>query len=286
MHLVSLKASCQYRRVNFLEFLKSKLKILGLLEIAICSSAFALPKVITTSPAITELVFQLGYGNQILAVSHFSDYPEQAKSLPRIGSLFLPSIEKVLIFSPDWVLIDHQSTPLSFSEKLTTLNIKHVQISVFSVSSLFEQARKILTEVFQQTETTAIENRLRNYQTIQKQLLRKFTFIALAWPSPTTLIGRRTFLSDLLTQVGGENLLKDSVLTPYPQVATDWLIKNEPDILFVLGDSKEQLSQTEKLASKWWKTKKTKVILLHSDLFARTTFTPLEHLIEILGPQP
>ncbi|MSP18577.1 MAG: hypothetical protein EXR74_03285 [Bdellovibrionales bacterium] len=234
-------------------------------------------RIITTSPALTELLFELGYGDHLVAASHYSDYPDKAKSLPRVGTLFSPSLEKTLSFLPDWVLIDSEATPTHFTRQLSKLQLSHLEISIHSVSDLFKEAEKILHLVFHQTQFKALQSLKIEFDNHKKKN-RPFRFIALAWPSPITLIGSNTFLSDLLTQLGGKNILPKSLTTPYPQIAMEWLLKNSPDYLFILGDSIEQKEQTQKLSKLWWPHKNVKVILLSSDQFARTTFGAITNL--------
>ncbi len=234
-------------------------------------------RVITTSPALTELLFELGYGDHLVAASHYSDYPEKAKSIPRIGTLFSPGLEKTLSFLPDWVLIDSEATPTHFTRQLAKLHLSYLEISIHSVSDLFKEAEKILHLVFHQTQFNALHSLKTEFDNHKKKN-RPFRFVALAWPTPITLIGNPTFLSDLLTQLGGKNMIPKSLTTPYPQIAIEWILKNSPDYLFILGDSIEQKEETQKLSKLWWPHKNVKVILLPSDRFARTTFGAITNL--------
>jgi ABC-type Fe3+-hydroxamate transport system substrate-binding protein len=77
-------------------------------------------------------------------------------------------------------------------------------------------------------------------------------------------------------------LISPKITASYPQVSEEWLIKNRPEILFILGDNEEQKIQTERVSRRLWPQHKTKVIFLPSDKFARTSFTALEFLPDIL----
>jgi len=252
------------------------------LWVGFCAQGFSQTRIVSTSPSLTELIFQLGHGNQIVGTSQHSDYPEAAKAIPRIGTLLLPSVEKILYFHPDSVLVDMESTPKNLVTQLEKLKINCFKITIQTVSDLFEQSQKILTHFFNENHNDQILNFSRHFTDNKLQIKKNFSFIILAWPNPMYFIGRHTFLSDLLTQFGGSNLISPKITASYPQVSEEWLIKNRPEILFILGDNEEQKIQTERVSRRLWPQHKTKVIFLPSDKFARTSFTALEFLPDIL----
>lgn len=60
--------------------------------------------VVSLSPALTEKLYDLGFGSRLTGVSDFCDYPPEAESLPRCGTAQLPDIEAIKELSPDLVL--------------------------------------------------------------------------------------------------------------------------------------------------------------------------------------
>jgi iron complex transport system substrate-binding protein len=271
------------RTVKLTAVFKSYAWLAIALWLGFSAQALSQTRIVTTSPAMTELIFQLGHGQQIVGASQFSDYPEAARTIPRIGTLFLPSVEKILAFSPDWVFVDREATPKNLVTQLEKLKMNCLQVSIQSVSKLFEESHRILKQIFNEGENQQVLKFENQFSTNQQQFNKHYSFILLAWPNPMYAIGRHTFLSDLLTQLGGENLLQPNISASYPQVSEEWLIKNHPEVLFILGDSEEQKKQTELLSQKIWPRRKTKVIYLPSEKFARTSFTALEFLPQILN---
>jgi len=59
-------------------------------------------RVICLVPSVTDAVFALGSGDDVVAVSDYTTYPPEALKKPSIGSLVNPSIETILSFHPDW----------------------------------------------------------------------------------------------------------------------------------------------------------------------------------------
>jgi len=241
-------------------------------------SIFATHTIVTTSPSLTEIIFQLGYGSSILATSQFSDFPEEAKRLPRIGFLFSPNIERIFRFSPDWVLIDAESSPTQLGEQLFEIGLKKLNISIRSVNDLFTESERILKTLFEQKNASAIDNYRQIFLKSKTVKGRNFTFIAIAWASPTVLIGNNTFLSDLLNQVGGKNLVGEFTAAPYPTIADEWLMKHVPEYVFVLADSEDQFRVIKTHSAKWWPAENIKFVFLPSSWYARSSFSPIFHL--------
>ena len=61
-------------------------------------------KIVSLSPHLTELLFSLGVGDRIEATVDFSDYPEAALNIPRLGNAFSVSVEAVIEQSPDLIV--------------------------------------------------------------------------------------------------------------------------------------------------------------------------------------
>ncbi|MFM8312729.1 MAG: ABC transporter substrate-binding protein [Deltaproteobacteria bacterium] len=268
--------------MKFLVDLKWTVFLLGIVCSVFAGPATVPHRVITTSPALTEIVFEIGHGDTLVAASQYSDFPEAAKSLPRIGSLFLPSLEKVLSFKPTWVLIDKEATPPLFSQQLETLKLNTLEISIRSISDLFKEAQRIDHFVFQCSFSPDVEKMRNRFFETLKSHQKHFTFIALAWDSPVYAVGTSTFLSDLLSQIGGKNLIPAGLPADYPQVSQEWLIKHPPDILFMLHETKDYQTQLRMLATKWWPGIKTKVVILESQFFARTSFAATDRISQLL----
>ena len=61
-------------------------------------------RVVCLLPSVTDTVFALGSGDDVVAVSDYTTYPPAALKKPSVGSLVKPSIETILSFHPDLVL--------------------------------------------------------------------------------------------------------------------------------------------------------------------------------------
>src|SRR5690606_13623119 len=91
------------RKLHFLHVLRCSLAIV-LSWLALPCSASASQKIITLAPHATELIFAAGAGDQITATVQSSDYPPQAREIPRIGDGVHINVETLLAMQPDIVI--------------------------------------------------------------------------------------------------------------------------------------------------------------------------------------
>ncbi|MBI4886756.1 MAG: ABC transporter substrate-binding protein, partial [Acidobacteria bacterium] len=64
----------------------------------------ATPRIISLVPALTEMLFAIGAGPQVVAVSSYDDFPPEVKALPRVGALLDPDVERILMLRPTLVI--------------------------------------------------------------------------------------------------------------------------------------------------------------------------------------
>ena len=79
-------------------------------------------RIISLSPALTEMIYALKKGEELVATSSYSLYPKEAKKLPIIGEYENPNLEKIISFHP--TLVVGQSFNQNTLEKLNHFGIK------------------------------------------------------------------------------------------------------------------------------------------------------------------
>ena len=75
-------------------------------------------KIVTLSPHLAEMIYELGSESSLVGVSSFTDYPESAKSIPRIGDAFVLDLERMALLDPDVILAWESGTPRKVVEEL------------------------------------------------------------------------------------------------------------------------------------------------------------------------
>jgi iron complex transport system substrate-binding protein len=69
-------------------------------------------RIVSLVPNVTEMLFAVGAGSQVVGVSSYDDFPPETKSLPRVGALLDPDTERIFSLRPDLVVVYGSQTEL------------------------------------------------------------------------------------------------------------------------------------------------------------------------------
>lgn len=219
-----------------------KIFITLLLLYGMCHAVFAAetaspPKrIVSLAPSMTEILFALGLGDQIVGVTSYCDHPEAAKTKSKIGGMSNPSLETVISLKPDLVVMTTDGNPKEFEERLHALKIKTYVFTARRIAELPNGYREMgaFLHVSDKAEQLAhgIESMLHNaaFRNPHSALRKKVLFIV--WPDPLIVAGPGTAMDDAITMLGQENIAKDAVST-YPKYSLEEVIRRAPDVLVI-----------------------------------------------------
>ena len=197
-------------------------------------------RIVSLSPASTEILFAVGAENQIVAVSDFSDYPPQAKNLPKVGGFDgkTLSLEKILSFNPDFVYLTnvmHNHLIPHFE----SLNIDYY----LSDANSFDQVKNEILQIAKITgHSSNGENLVKeidssiNKINSQNQLGEKPTVYWEVWNSPFMSVGNSSFINDLIKTAGGINIFQE-IAQAYPTVSEETIVAKNPQIIIIPQNS-------------------------------------------------
>lgn len=118
--------------------------VLFLYGIAAAADSVIPPKrIVSLAPSMTEILYALGLGDNIVGVTTFCDYPEEAKKKPKIGGMSNPSLEAVISLKPDIVVLTTDGNPKEFEERLVSLKIKTFVFQARRLSGLPQGIREL-----------------------------------------------------------------------------------------------------------------------------------------------
>jgi len=249
---------------------------LSLCLVFVSATGFA-ARLVSTSPGLTELLFQLGVGHDIVGTGVMSWYPEAAKQIPVIGSEIIPSAERLARFHPDFVLFDTAVHSPALARALHVMHFPSVQFLITDPDKLIAESSRLLQTVYG-VSTNARLDAYRHCLTLIPHPVASHRFLALAWLSPPFIFGAQTFLSTIIQRLGGINIVPVRWKVEYPQVSEEWLIRQEVDVVYFTPEDPTATNQLEKLVKRWWPTRKVTLRRLPPEFFSRSTFTPFKHL--------
>ena len=211
-------------------------------------------RVISTSPAITEILFAIGAGDRVVGVTDFCNYPEQACRLPSIGGPLNPSTETWITLKPDLIIIQEDSEVIQKNAKI--FEIPSLTVSVNNLNNILNSIQIIADSLHMPQAghqlAIKIKTKIEGYRTHLKKIKPRQVLMLLSDTNDPSrdlyAVGRDTFLNELLTIAGGENVLPDT-MARYPKVSKEYIIAKSPEIIIEVGP-KSNLSKEETLARK------------------------------------
>ena len=217
--------------VNFRSFRLVLTAVLLLTAGLICNADEL--RVVSLSPSLTELVFWLGKGSDLVGRSAVCDHPAEAAKLPVAGNFADPDIERVLKLKPDLVITNDLMRP-GKDKALTRAGIRFVRMQCRNMDEYIRWVEK-LGSLLNCPEAAAreigrIKNRLEKFRLQASKIQRKKTVCWVIWDSPLMIAGSGSLPETVIDYAGGVNVAKD--LQPeYIKVSRDWMLKVQPDIL-------------------------------------------------------
>ena len=214
-------------------------------------------RVISTSPAITEILFALGVGNKVVGVTDFCSYPKEACILPSIGGPLNPSTETWISLKPDLIIIQEDSEIIQKNANIFKIpsltvsvsNLKDILISIQAIADSLE-VPKIGRQL-----TDKIKIKINDYRIQLKQLKPRQVLMLLSDTNDPSrdlyAVGRETFLNELLTIAGGENVLPHT-MAKYPKISKEFIIAKSPEIIIEIGPKSNLSNEGILVRKKAW----------------------------------
>ncbi len=254
-------------------------------------------RIVSLAPSVTEILFAIGAGPQVVGRTEFCNYPPEATSLPTIGGFSAKSIsvEAILDLQPDLVIAG------SKRQKDVIGALEGAGITVFALApnSLAEIESGILTlgEITgnaEEAETVVADMQHRVLAITQKigsippaKRLRVFYEV---FDEPLTTTTDTTFIGELITLAGGVNIFAE-LPEAYPNVSVEQIAELDPQIIIGPSSHADKLTAELIAARPGWKTltavKNEAVYIVDGDAISRAgprVVDALEALVEVLYP--
>jgi iron complex transport system substrate-binding protein len=231
------------------------------------------PRLLSLAPNLTELAYAAGAGSLLVGTVEFSDYPEAARKLPRVGDAWRVDVERVLELRPDIVLVWPTGTPDTVISRLRQLRLRVVEVPTQKLADVPRALRQMgqlagTTPVAEQAalafERDVAAQRARY---AQRPVLSVFIQID---DEPIYTVNGRHVISEIVTLCGGRNVFADLPQLA-PPIGAEAVLAADPQVIVSTDDT-----ITDPLAEwvRWPRMQAVQartVYALSSDLVARAS---------------
>ena len=196
-------------------------------------------RIISLSPATTEILFALGAGEQVVGVTSFCDHPAAAKEKTKIGGMSNPSLEAIISLRPDIVVLTTDGNPQEIDARLRALGIRTYVWTERTLAELSPGIRRLGAALAMpaQGERLAgeIDRALRTHGSEGREQGRgagRKKALYIVWPEPMLVAGPGSAIADALDLLGIENIAARAQ-TSYPRYSIEEVIRAAPEVLFI-----------------------------------------------------
>ncbi|MFP4105310.1 MAG: ABC transporter substrate-binding protein [Phycisphaerae bacterium] len=195
------------------------------------------PRVITLSPALTNIAFEIGVGGNIVGVSNYCRLPEDEPSRPAVGDARSVQTEAIASLRPDVILAQQQ--PRLFDTIRRVLpDVQIVQVTIETLPDIASAAEKVGKAAGNPTAGSKAAQRFRDrLASVQQQtdaLDAPRVLFLMGYERPFA-IGAGTFIDQMIRVAGGTNPAAE--FTRYVRISSENIVAARPDVLICQVDA-------------------------------------------------
>ena len=193
-------------------------------------------RIVSIGPSITEFLFAIGAGKQVVGTDDFSDEPAAAKALDKVGGIKV-NFEKVVALKPDLVLI------VKFSdgtiEKLASAGLLVMVVDPQTVGDVARTATLLGKASGTEGATLAaqIDQQVQQVRTRVATAATKprvYHEIDASDPTKIFTVGPGSYIADLIDIAGGVNIAAKAT-SAYPQLSAEEILRADPEVIVLAG---------------------------------------------------
>ena len=212
-------------------------------------------RIVSASPTITELVYALGAGDKLVAVTDYCDYPSDVVarkangSLASIGGFYSPNVELVINATPDLVLLDSSvKSDTDMMPQLDSMGIRYiVMFEGINTTMVYQNILMAGTALHEyQNAENMISTMQERFSSITSavgaQTNKPKVMMAVYFDEGSTWIdGGQTFIDDIINSAGGVNAFSN--VTGYSDVGREGALQANPDYIIIAATMNAQKPQ-------------------------------------------
>ncbi|MGD2065860.1 MAG: helical backbone metal receptor [Candidatus Bathyarchaeota archaeon] len=195
-------------------------------------------RIVSLAPSNTEILFAVGAGDKVVGVTNVCDYPYnftawiEAGNMSSIGPYWQPAVEPIITLDPDLVFASTASEEAA--ETLKNLGYNVLIVEPKTINGVLESILLIGRATGNHVEAGEFVNEIRDRMDAVINTVAGATSTPKVyyevWGPDIQSAGPGTFIDELITLAGGENIFHDAG-TSFPMVSSETVIMKNPDVI-------------------------------------------------------
>ncbi|NJN19491.1 MAG: cobalamin-binding protein [Oscillochloris sp.] len=255
-------------------------------------------RIVSLAPSVTEILFAVGAGSQVVGNTTYCSYPPAATELPEVGGFSVSSfsLEAIVGLEPDLVIAG-SADQQSLVEQLEALGIATFVLDPVGFNAVYDSIERVGTLTGHAAEAEQV---LASMRARVDAVTAKVAAIPAAdrptvfWEisdDPLTSSGPNTFIGQVITMLGASNIFADAA-DDYPQVSLEVVLARDPQVILGPTSHGEQLVLDLIRRRPGWSdmqaVRDERIYLLDGDIVSRPgprLVDALESLAAVLYPE-
>jgi len=194
-------------------------------------------RVVSLAPHLTELMYAAGAGARLVGALEYSDYPAQAKALPRVGSEAAIDLESLVALRPDLVIAWPNAGSARAVERIAALGIpvfRSEPRELEDIARTLETLGRLAgTQAAAAAAASAFRERARRIERRYAQRARVRVFYQV-WDRPLVTVNGDHVISKAMRLCGGENVMA-AVPGLAPEIGRESVLRADPEVIVASG---------------------------------------------------
>jgi iron complex transport system substrate-binding protein len=211
-------------------------------------------RIVSLAPNITEMLFAIGAGSQVVGVTDYCDYPPEARTRPKVGGFVNPNPEAVLALAPDLIVATPNVGNRSFVEHMMRAGARVEIVEARNLEEIFPALDALGRVSGHREEAAAVSTRLHEaVASVRRRVgaLPRPAAVICIQRDPLIVAGPGSYPHDLLLLAGGRSIVPDSA-GAYPALSMERVIAAAPEVIIQTRmDAASGAGDSENIR-RWW----------------------------------
>ena len=235
-------------------------------------------RIVSLAPNLTEILFALGLGEKVVAVSNGSDYPADAVNREKIGTFWQPDTEAIIAARPDLVVTLDFKQQKDVADTLGRLGYQVLNLKIEKIEQLLTAIQKIGTATGSKQRADKLAKTITNRMNDLKSKFSSAHKVRVLWvvqTEPLRVAGKNTFINELIESAGGQNAIGPTI-QQYPQIGTEELLGCGAETIIQSSMGTASINEQQQAAEAFWSKRVTlpavrnnRIYVVNSDIVLR-----------------
>jgi iron complex transport system substrate-binding protein len=250
-------------------------------------------RIVSLAPNITEILYALDLGHRIVGVTRYSDYPNEARQKPKVGTYVNFNIEKIVSLRPDLIIATYGGNP-----KAAIFGLEKLGFAIYvTKATTVEDVLTMIENIGMITNTKGralkivgrLKRRIDRVTDRVQHAPRPVVFLQIN-AKPLMTVGKGSFHDQVIALAGGKNLAEESTIR-YPHYSIEDVLQREPD--YILISTMDRTGFFEQQKAQWMRwgnipaVQNNRIYFIDSDLVDRASpriVDGLEEMARLIHP--